>query len=771
MLGGAVVLFVFMLAAPASAHEAYQFEVPNTATAMSAIGEVKPCITCHDNPDGGAGCRVTGGMSPCLNPFGLAFMANGRRWDPSLASLDSDGDGFTNGQELQDPAGTWVSGEAATGIADYVTRPGFPDSAPGTRDDDGDGYCWFGRDLDDNGDCRGAGENDGSLDCDDSDPAVNSGATELCTNTVDNDCNGLPTLLDPVCESVVDRDGDGFCPMGRDLSRDGDCLDADEMTDAVDCDDERITVFPGARENCDDGLDNDCSGESDSFDPMCRGDADADGDGYCPVGRDLNGDGDCLDLGEAAGGFDCDDSDPLANPDQPEICTDAIDNDCDGRPNFDDTECASLFDADDDGYCPVGRDLNGDRDCADDGEEDEGGDCDDMDATRNPGVRENCTNTTDDDCDDDVSLGDDDCAGYLDTDGDRYCFVGFDFNRDGDCADDGEEAGLTDCDDGVRAINPTATEVCTDGVDNDCDGSTDAFDPVCSEDYLDHDGDSWCGVGEDLNRDGDCSDAGEQAGPADSAPRDSTISPGSDENCFDMKDNDQDGTVDMADSDCTRDTDADMDGYCAIGRDVNGDGDCLDDDENYAESDCAESNPDIHPGAVEDCFDRLDNDCDGDVDLLDEDCWRLLDRDGDGFCGTGIDDTSDGDCLDTDEDRFGMDCDDTDPAISPRAAEICDDMVDNDCDGMVDGADSACGCVNDLACDDGDECTIDTCGDDGACTNTPDPACMMSDAGPTADTGTPPDDDDGCGCAASRGAPTNLILIALAMLFVRRKRS
>ncbi len=37
------------------------------------------------------------------------------QWGPALAALDSDGDGFTNGEELQDPNGTWEVGSAAPG--------------------------------------------------------------------------------------------------------------------------------------------------------------------------------------------------------------------------------------------------------------------------------------------------------------------------------------------------------------------------------------------------------------------------------------------------------------------------------------------------------------------------------------------------------------------------------------------------------------------------------------------------------------------------------
>src|SRR5262249_45344383 len=103
------------------------------------------------------------------------------------------------------------------------------------------------------------------------------------------------------------------------------------------------------------------------------------------------------------------------------------------------------------------------------------------------------------------------------------CFVGFDRNHDGDCADSGELGGAaTDCNDGDATVGPAATEVCTDHVDNDCDGSLDAHDGTCSADYLDFDRDAWCVVGQDMNGDGDCDDAGEQAGPGDTARDDPT---------------------------------------------------------------------------------------------------------------------------------------------------------------------------------------------------------------------------------------------------------
>ncbi|NIQ93404.1 MAG: hypothetical protein GWN87_03750, partial [Desulfuromonadales bacterium] len=65
-----------------------------------------------------------------------------------------------------------------------------------TGDPDGDGWCT-------------------DLDCDESDPAINPGATELCAagggpNGVDENCNGY---IDEICDdgcNPVDTDGDGI---------------------------------------------------------------------------------------------------------------------------------------------------------------------------------------------------------------------------------------------------------------------------------------------------------------------------------------------------------------------------------------------------------------------------------------------------------------------------------------------------------------------------------------------------------------------------------
>ena len=76
-------------------------------------------------------------------------------------------------------------------------------------------------------------------DCNDDDPAINPGATEVCDDGIDNNCDGF---IDEGCGPCTDIDGDGYC------------------AEVDDCDDNDIDVNPGATELCGDFIDNNCDG-------------------------------------------------------------------------------------------------------------------------------------------------------------------------------------------------------------------------------------------------------------------------------------------------------------------------------------------------------------------------------------------------------------------------------------------------------------------------------------------------------------------------------
>jgi hypothetical protein len=77
---------------------------------------------------------TTGAASIALNPFGEDWRANGFVWTKELCELDSDGDGYTNGEELGDPNCLWDTNTIApelNSVEGFVpSHPGNKDSAP-----------------------------------------------------------------------------------------------------------------------------------------------------------------------------------------------------------------------------------------------------------------------------------------------------------------------------------------------------------------------------------------------------------------------------------------------------------------------------------------------------------------------------------------------------------------------------------------------------------------------------------------------------------------
>ncbi len=84
------------------------------------------CSNCHISQFGGGPRNKFGqAVETRVTPGGTQDF-----WDSQLASLDSDGDGYTNGEELQDPLGNWHTGQPNPGNASAVSNPGDPNSMP-----------------------------------------------------------------------------------------------------------------------------------------------------------------------------------------------------------------------------------------------------------------------------------------------------------------------------------------------------------------------------------------------------------------------------------------------------------------------------------------------------------------------------------------------------------------------------------------------------------------------------------------------------------------
>ena len=98
-------------------------------------GSINTCSNCHIDPNGGGTRNAFGKeVEKHVTPNGTQDF-----WNQTLASLDSDGDGFTNGEELQDPTGSWRPGQSAPGDPSMVTNPGDPSSHPITASVDDSG--------------------------------------------------------------------------------------------------------------------------------------------------------------------------------------------------------------------------------------------------------------------------------------------------------------------------------------------------------------------------------------------------------------------------------------------------------------------------------------------------------------------------------------------------------------------------------------------------------------------------------------------------------
>lgn len=599
-------------------------------------------------------------------------------------------------------------------------HPGAVEICGNTIDEDCNGRDRLCNDNDDDG---YVGIENGGDDCDDADPLINPGAAELLDG-IDNNCNGevdegikesLISLfdcfdqnmincpepvnyncldefcneysaviiqtgfLDPDCTFAFMQDpGEAFWAMTSAEKADSllaHCgtqdLDKDQYSPANgDCDDSNALVHPGATEICGNGIDEDCNGK----DQDCN---DMDDDGYIAIDK---------------GGNDCDDNNPSVNPGAQEICNDGIDQDCDGS----DLICV---DNDEDGWFA------------------EQGDCDDNNPRIHPGAPEICDNI-DNDCNGEI----DDSPGegfvvFVDEDGDGFGVGNWEEGFIVCEIPEGYSERAGDCDDSNPNVFPEAPEIC-DGLDNDCDGSL-------SQEEEDYDGDGYvpCMIDQEgwqgsasVVGGGDCNDD------------DPAIFPGADEIC-DYIDNDCDGSID---EDITPQSTPNQEGVCAgavlicvngqlvedytmitdyetietkcDGKDNDCDGEIdencpvdADGDGYKNDVDCNDDDASIHPGAIENCGDGIDQDCTG----YDEMCPNGSSCSTNSNCASGL--CWEGYCVsflpvDNDGDGFYVsippeipnyqliktDCNDGDASVHPNATEIPGNDIDEDCNGFID---------------------------------------------------------------------------------------
>ena len=156
-----------------------------------------------------------------------------------------------------------------------------------------------------------------NTDCDDTNASVYPDATEIPDNLIDEDCNGKIAIT-----FYTDKDGDSFGNPNSPTIIEIDNYDSDAPNGyswyAGDCDDDNDAINPLVDEIPENGIDDNCDGDTDIVERYI----DADGDGY--------GSQQFTAAQGVTNNLDCDDSNAEIHPFTKELLDDSIDNDCDG---------------------------------------------------------------------------------------------------------------------------------------------------------------------------------------------------------------------------------------------------------------------------------------------------------------------------------------------------------------------------------------------------------------------------------------------------------
>ncbi len=464
--------------------------------------------------------------------------------------------------------------------------------------------------------------------------------------------------------SCVDSDGDGYP-----------ATECGGM--APDCDDTNNRVNPGRSEVCDTaGVDEDCNPCTVASATTRDGDADMDGFLSARCTNPFAGTAPTCDpmvvtvnaTARTVSGRDCNDDRAMGGadvrPNQVEVCGNMVDDNCDGRVDYAD---ALYEDRDNDGrgnravmmpgMCRPGWVANSE-------------DCDDARSETYRGARELCDGR-DNDCGQPGAMAGGTEPGE-DGDGDGHAPLSESCLGRGEPGAPGFALPRDDCNDAAATVYTGATEVCGNGVDEDCNRVVD--DPtrtVCT----DADGDGH-GTAATMRTVMSCTLPAGTVTVCDDCDDTSAVAarrtPGAREVC------------DRVDNDCSTpgspvaiDEDQDDDGYASSGAGCAGRGEAGVPTTAFPKTDCNDTNREVRPGAVEIC-DRNDSDCSsGGGVALDEDA------DNDGHSPTAATCRGRGE-SDAPITAFPKDdCDDTHPTVHGGRTAADDtstcDGLDNDC--------------------------------------------------------------------------------------------
>jgi hypothetical protein len=229
---------------------------------------------------------------------------------PTEPVHDADGDGYekttcTNGDDCDDTNKNINPG------TDEICYDGIDNNCDGSIDEE----CMMKTVCPDVDGDLFTSDSCGGTDCDDTNENINPDALEICKDLVDNNCNSRIDCLDSSCtQNIICLTATSSLCTNQDDDKDGSECD-------VDCNDQDDTVYPDAKEMCNDGKDNDCDGNIDCIDADCEEsmycdeECDADYDGFTSI---------------ECGGTDCDDKNYLVYVTAFEL-HDNIDNNCDGE--------------------------------------------------------------------------------------------------------------------------------------------------------------------------------------------------------------------------------------------------------------------------------------------------------------------------------------------------------------------------------------------------------------------------------------------------------